>query len=502
MAAVKTGEASLIVVKRIFLILNSNKRLLIMSYFSETTGLYTDFYELTMAYGYFRRGRADERAVFDYFYRTNPFQNGFTVYAGLRDLLEMLEQFTYSAADLEYLRGLGFAEDFLEYLRDFRFRGTLYSMEEGEVVFPGEPLVRVEGGLIETQLVESMLLNVLNFESLVATKAFRVRQAAGPRLVSEFGLRRAQGLGAMMATRASVIGGADSTSNTLAAMKYSIPAAGTQAHSWIQSFDTELEAFLAYAEVHGSKTILLVDTYDTLRSGIPNAILTAKAMEERGERLFGVRLDSGDLAYLSKKARKLLDDAGLPYVKIVASNQLNEHVIMSLLNEQEAPIDSFGVGTELVSAKPDAALDGVYKLSAVGDSPRMKISENVEKVTLPGSKCVVRFYDAEGLFFRDGIFLEEECLSGEMVIHNPNFPEKQTDVSGLRFEHLLKPVYAEGKRLVEEKTPMEINSYLQERVALLPAEHRRFVRPHIYKVGISGKLLQLRSDLVHSVDKK
>ncbi len=472
-----------------------------MSFFSDSTGLYTDFYELTMAYGYFRKGRAGETAVFDYFFRTNPFQNGFTVYAGLRDLLDMLDQFTYRAADLEYLRGLGFADDFLDYLRDFRFRGTLYSMEEGEVVFPGEPLVRVEGSLIETQLVESVLLNVLNFESLVATKAFRVRQAAGARLVSEFGLRRAQGLGAMMASRASVIGGADSTSNTMAAKLYGIRAAGTQAHSWIQSFSSELEAFMAYADVHGSKTILLVDTYDTLRSGIPNAILTAKAMEERGEQLLGVRLDSGDLAFLSKKARKMLDEAGLSYVKIVASNQLNEHVIMSLLNEQHAPIDSFGVGTELVSAKPDAALDGVYKLAAVGNAPRMKISENVEKVTLPGAKCVVRFFDDDGLFYRDGIFLEEENLSGEMLLHNPKFPEKQTDVSGLRFEHLLKPVYAEGKRLVEEKSPAEINDYLQERMALLPAEHRRFVRPHIYKVGISTKLLQLRTDLVRHVQR-
>ncbi len=470
-----------------------------MSCFSDTIGLYTDFYELTMAYGYFRKGRIGETAVFDYSFRTNPFQNGFTVYAGLRDLLEMLECFTYSSSDLEYLQSCGFPSDFLEYLRDFRFRGTIYSMEEGEVVFPGEPLMRVEGSLIETQLVESMLLNVLNFQSLVATKAFRVCQAAGSRLVSEFGLRRAQGLGAMMATRASVIGGADSTSNTLAAKKYGIQVSGTQAHSWIQSYDSELEAFMAYAEVHGSKTILLVDTYDTLHSGIPNAILTAKAMEERGEQLSGIRLDSGDLAYLSKKARKMLDDAGVPYVKIVASNQLNEYVIMSLLKEQNAPIDAFGVGTELVSAKPDAALDGVYKLAAVGNSPRMKISENVEKVTLPGEKCVMRFYDADGFFYRDGIFLEEECLSGEMVIHNPMFPGKQTDVSGLRFEHLLKPVYAEGKRLVDDKTLDEINGYLQERVALLPAEHRRFVRPHIYKVGISGKLLQLRTDLISSI---
>ena len=369
-----------------------------MPIFPENSGLYTDYYELTMAYGYFRKGRAQETAVFDYFFRTNPFKNGFTVFAGLRDFLEMLGHFRYGEAELEYLRKLNYPTDFLDYLASFSFRGNIYSVEEGEVVFPGEPLMRVEGTLIEAQLIESMLLNVLNFESLVATKAFRVRQAAGPRIFSEFGLRRAQGLGALMASRAAVIGGADSTSNTMAAMKYGIPESGTQAHSWIQSFDSELEAFQAYAEVHGSKTILLVDTYDTLRSGIPHAIATAKTMEARGERLSGIRLDSGDLAYLSKKARKMLDHAGLSYVKIVASNQLNEDVIRSLLHEQDAPIDAFGVGTELVSAKPDAALDGVYKLSAVNGSPRMKISENVEKVTLPGVKSLIRFYDPRDSF--------------------------------------------------------------------------------------------------------
>jgi len=465
---------------------------------SDTTGLYTDYYELTMSYGYFRKGRKDETAVFDYFFRTNPFDNGFTVFAGLRDLIEMLGHFRFSDSDLFYLKEQGFPDDFLDYLARFSFRGKIYSVEEGEVVFPHEPLLKVKGTLIEAQLIESMLLNILNFESLVATKAYRIRQSAGQRGFSEFGLRRAQGLGALMASRASCIGGADSTSNVLAARKYGIPPSGTQAHSWIQSFGSELEAFRTYAEIHGNNTILLVDTYDTLRSGIPNAILTAREMEERGTRLKGIRLDSGDLAYLSKKARKMLDDAGLNYVMIVASNQLNEHVIQSLLAEQYAPIDAFGVGTEMVSGKPDAALDGVYKLSAVGDTPRMKISENIEKLTLPGNKKLIRFFDADGYFYRDGIFLEEEDLSLEKVIHHPIHPEKSTTVSGLKYENLLQPVMQDGNVLIAEKTPARIHEYLKERIRLLPVEHQRFVRPHLYKVGISTEMLQMRSGLMQN----
>lgn len=459
-------------------------------------GLYTDFYELTMAYGYFRKERTNETAVFDYFFRTNPFENGFTVFAGLRDLLEMLGHFWYSASDIDYLRDQGFPDDFLDFLAGFKFCGTIYSVEEGEIVFPRETLLRVEGTLIETQLIESLLLNVLNFESLVATKAYRIREVAGNCYVSEFGLRRAQGLGAIMASRASCIGGTDSTSNTLAARIYGIPPSGTQAHSWIQSFNTELEAFRAYAEINGDRTILLVDTYDTLRSGVPNAITVAKEMQARGEKMKGIRLDSGDLAYLSKKARKMLDKAGLPYVIIVASNQLNEHVIRSLLDEQDAPIDAFGVGTELVSAKPDAALDGVYKLSAVEGSPRMKISENVEKITLPGIKELVRFYDAEGFFFRDGIFLKDEPMDGSLVIYHPVYPEKHTDVTGLKFEYLLRPVFSDGNILIPDKSPGEIHAFLKSRIAVLPVEHQRFVSPHLYKVGISYNLMNLRNNLM------
>lgn len=466
-----------------------------MSLIPEMLGLYTDYYELTMARGYFECGRKEEQAVFDYFFRTNPFGNGFTVFAGLRDLLDLIDRFRYSDVELTYLRGLGFPEDFLSFLGEFRFRGTIHSVEEGEVVFPGEPLMRVEGTLLETQLIESLLLNIINFESLVATKSQRIRLVAGNRTFSEFGLRRGQGIGAVMGSRAAVIGGADSTSNVWCGRQYGIPVSGTQAHSWIQSFDSELEAFRAYARVHGNATILLVDTYDTIRSGIPNAIRVAHEMEHDGLKLLGIRLDSGDLAYLSKMARKMFDAEGLDYVKIVASNQLNEWVIKSLITEQDAPLDAFGVGTELITGKPDAALDGVYKLCSVNGRPRMKISENVEKLTLPGVKQLVRFYDADGHFYRDGIYLEGENPGLAPVLFHPLHAEKYTIVEGLKYEPLMKPVYSGGKNLIEEKSPVEISAYLRQRLAELPVEHTRFISPHLYKVGISEGLLDLKNRL-------
>jgi nicotinate phosphoribosyltransferase len=467
-----------------------------MTFLPDTIGLYTDFYELTMACGYFRKGRQNEQAVFDYFFRTNPFENGFTVFAGLRDFLGLLEQFRFSPSDLGFLREQRFPEDFLNYLSGFRFGGTICSMEEGEIIFPREPVVKVSGNLIETQLIESLLLNVLNFESLIATKAFRIRQVVGNRIFAEFGLRRAQGFGAMMASRASCIGGANSTSNVLASKMYGIPCSGTQAHSWIQSFGNELEAFRAYAEIHGDNSIFLVDTYDTLRSGVPNAIRVAKEMKSAGQKLKGIRLDSGDLAYLSKKARKMLDEAGLHDVLIVASNQLNEHVIKSLLTEQDAPIDVFGVGTELVSGKPDGALDGVYKLVEIAGEPKMKISDNPEKITLPGNKKVIRFYDNEGLFYRDGIFLQDEALTEDTMLYHPYYPEKYTTVAGLKSEELLQPVFQNGKSQLPEKSPSMIYEFLKKRIALLPVEHQRFVRPHIYKTGISQELMLLNYELM------
>ncbi len=314
-----------------------------------------------MAQGYFLSGKKDTPARFDYFFRKAPFNGSFVIFAGLHNLLEMLEGFSFDTDALYFLESRRFNPKFLEYLGNFRFEGNVFASPEGEIVFPYEPLISVEGSLIECQLIESMLLNIINFKSLIATKASRISHAAGNREFVDFGLRRGQGTGSIQASRAAIIGGAASTSNMLAACHYGLKSTGTQAHSWIQSFEDELSAFRQFSRTFPENCILLVDTYDTLRTGVPNAIKVAKEMEREGNKLSGIRLDSGDLAYLSKNARKMLDDEGLQYVKIIASNQLDEYVIRSL-REQNAPIDSFGVGTNLITGKKDAALDGVYKL--------------------------------------------------------------------------------------------------------------------------------------------
>ena len=391
---------------------------------SGTLGLYTDYYELTMAQGYFLAGKKDEATVFDYFYRTNAFEGGFMVFAGLSDFLIALADFRYPKESIEYLDKLGFHSGFLEYLKEFRFNGTIFSVKEGEIVFPNEPILRVEGNIIEAQLIETLLLNLLNFQTLVATKAFRVKMVCGDKTFADFGFRRAHGAGGIQASKAAIIGGASSTSNVLAGFLYNIPVSGTMAHSWVQSFDDELSAFREYAKNNPLQTVLLVDTYDTLLSGIPNAITVAKEMEASGNAIGGVRLDSGDLAVFSKEARKMLDAAGLQYIKIFASNQLNEYVI-KILNQQNAPIDGYGIGTELITGKPDAALDGVYKLALCNDIPRMKISENLEKMTFPGRKLLYRYFNADGKFFGDAILLEHEDPDKCERIFNPVHPKNR-----------------------------------------------------------------------------
>ncbi|MFW5754976.1 MAG: nicotinate phosphoribosyltransferase [Tangfeifania sp.] len=471
-----------------------------MAVLKEKWGLYTDFYELTMAQGYFYSGKKNHSATFNYFFRTNPFKGGFTVFAGLQDFLELLEDFTYSDSDINYLKEQGFRSDFLKYLKDFQFSGNITSVQEGEIVFPNEPVLQVEGNIIESQLIESILLNILNFESLIATKAFRIKLVAGDRIFTDFGLRRAQGFGAIHASRAAIIGGATSTSNVLAGKLFGIPVSGTQAHSWVQSFDTELEAFRVYAEAHPENAILLVDTYDTLKSGVPNAIRIAKEMEKRDEKLKAIRLDSGDLAYLSKKARKMLDDAGLGYVKIIASNQLNEHVVKSLLKDQDAAIDAFGIGTELITGKEDAALDGVYKLTETNGEPKMKISENIEKITLPGKKQLYRCLDESGYFYRDAVALAQEKKQELKNIHHPVYPERLTDIKKCTKYTLLQPVVKNGKNVLDKKSPSEIHEYLLTRSSQLPDEHKRFISPHIYKVGITKKLMELRNTLAKKLE--
>lgn len=457
------------------------------------SGLFTDHYELTMAQGYFMDGRENLTASFDYFFRKNPFGSGYAIFAGLQDLLEMISNFHFDTASIDHLNKIGFKSDFLEYLKNFRFKGNIYSPIEGEVVFSNEPIVRFEGNIIETQLIETLSLNVLNFQTLIATKASRLRRSAGDKIVIDFGMRRAQGMSAVHGSRAAVIGGVNSTSNVYSAYLYGLTSTGTQAHSWIQSYNDELTAFRKFAKAFPKNCVLLVDTFDTLKSGVPNAIRVAKEMEERGERLFAVRLDSGDLAYLSKKTRSMLDEAGLSYVKIVASNQLDEYLIKSLI-EQGSPIDAFGVGTSLITGQKDAALDGVYKLSMADGKPNLKLSDDLEKVTLPGVKKICRYFNGSGMFYADGIMLEDES-EPERIFH-PLQPLKSSVVSGLKKENLQSKVFSEGEILLKQRSVSEISEYAKERLSNLPDEHKRFENPHIYKVGISSKLMELRNEIV------
>jgi nicotinate phosphoribosyltransferase len=466
---------------------------------SDISGLYTDYYELTMAQGYFLSGKKDDTALFDYFFRVNPFDGGYVMFAGLDNLLEALSRFTYNDDDLDYLRECGFTDGFLSFLKGFRFRGTVSSVREGEVVFPLEPLVRVEGTIIECQLIETLLLNVLNFESLIATKASRVRRVAGARAVSDFGLRRAQGAGGVQASRAAVIGGIDATSNVLAGQRYHLPVTGTQAHSWVQSFDDELTAFRTYARLYPENTVLLVDTYDTLASGLPNAIRAGRELKESGRTLKAIRLDSGDLAYLSKQARRMLDEAGLTETKIIASNQLDEYLIRSL-NEQQAPVDGFGVGTELITGKNTAALDGVYKLAAYNNKPTLKLSNTLEKISLPAKKETIRFFNGDGKFYADCVCLADEAVP-EMMVH-PYEPDQHCPLKDLRAEPLLNVVMDKGEIIRRESDVAAMKAYGRKRLGLLPEEHQRFEMPHTYKVGLSPRLEGMRNALAGALKKR
>ncbi len=467
--------------------------------FQNNTGLYTDHYELTMAQGYFLSGRHEKKACFDYFFRKAPFGGSFVVFAGLSTAIRMTESFNYSESDCAYLKSIGFDNRFVEYLQNFSFNGNIYSVKEGELIFPNEPALRVEGTILETQLVETLLLNILNFESLIATKACRIRQAAGDKLLLEFGLRRAQGLGGINASKAAIIGGFDKTSNIFSARHFGLESSGTMAHSWIQSFDDELEAFRTYANYFPDSCTLLVDTYNTLRSGVPNAIKVAGELRQKGHQLVGIRLDSGDLNDLSKKARKMLDEAGCTEVKIVASNQLDETIIQSLLSEG-APIDVFGVGTSVATGKNDAALDGVYKLSFFDEQPSIKVSDNLSKMTLPGIKTIHRFIDRENLFCADGISLDHE--KNYNVIYHPTEAGKHKKISDCKKESLIHPVMRDGNSILNDQEPIKIAAYTKLRLQQLPKEHKRFLNPHVYKVGISEELLNTRNHLAKQYLKK
>lgn len=471
--------------------------------------LLTDFYELTMMQGYLKSGKHKEKVIFDMFYRKNPCGNGFAICCGLEQVVEYIRNLNFSEEDIDYLRSLGtFDEDFIEYLRGFHFTGDIYAIPEGTVVFPKEPLIKVIAPVIEAQLVETAILNLVNHQSLIATKAYRVVHAAQGDGVMEFGLRRAQGPDAgIYGARAAVIAGCIGTSNVYAGQKFRVPVLGTHAHSWIMSFPTELEAFKAYARLYPNNCILLVDTYDTLKSGVKNAILCYDAMKEEGITLkrFGIRLDSGDLAYLSKKARKMLDEAGYPDAIISASNDLDENLIASL-KAQGACITSWGVGTNLITSESQPSFGGVYKLAATYSDegqwvPKIKLSENSEKITNPGNKQIYRIIEKDsGKVFADYIALEEERFSEaeDLVLFDPIDTWKKSTLKGGSYEMrpLLVPIFLGGKLVYNCPSVEEIKAYCKKEQESLWEECRRLTNPHAVHVDLSDKLYEMKKGLL------
>ncbi len=473
--------------------------------------LLTDFYELTMMQGYYNN-KNNDIVVFDAFYRENPSGGGYAICAGLEQLIDYIKNLRFSEDDIDYLRGLKiFDEGFLGYLKDFKFTGSIYAIPEGTVVFPMEPLVKVIAPIMEAQLVETALLNIINHQSLIATKASRVVYAAKGEPVMEFGLRRAQGPDAgTLGARAAVIGGCIGTSNVLSAKLYDMPALGTHAHSWIMSFDNELTAFRKYAELYPQNTTLLVDTYDTLRSGVPNAIKIFEELKDKGmmPQKYGIRLDSGDLAYLSKKSRKLLDAAGFTDATITASSDLDEYIIDSL-KAQGAKIDSWGVGTKLITSRDCPSFGGVYKLAAIKKEdkfiPKIKLSENQWKITNPGDKKIFRIYEKEsGKIKADLITLSEETYSEDkpLLLFDPMATWKKTYLrpNTYTLRELLVPVFLDGVCVYNSPSVMDIREYCVREQETLWDEARRLVNPHIVYVDLSNKLYQVKTQLLDSYD--
>lgn len=465
--------------------------------------LIMDLYELTMSYNYFKLNRQDEIVYFDMFFRKNPDNGGYVIFAGLQQLIEAVQDMRFSEGDIDYLRSLGkFDEDFFDYLRNFKFTGTIFSVKEGTPVFPYEPLITVKAKLIEAQLIETFLLVTVNHQSLIATKANRVCREAKGRTVMEFGARRSQGYdGAHYGARAAYIGGVDGTATVSAAKEFDIPVLGTMAHSFVQSFDSEYEAFEAYAKVYPDSCVLLVDTYDTLKSGLPNAIRVAQeVLEPMGKRLAGIRLDSGDIAYLTKKARLMLDVAGLTDCKISVSNSLDEYLIRSIL-EQGAKIDSFGVGENLIVSKSSPVFGGVYKLAAVEQDgriiPKIKISENTDKITTPGYKKVYRLIENEtGKAFADITTFHDEVLDENKdltIYHQSNVWKHKTLIGGTyTIQPLQETIFDEGQLVYPQYTLKEIRDYSKAQINLLWDEIFRLEFPHQYYVDLSKDLLDYK----------
>jgi nicotinate phosphoribosyltransferase len=465
--------------------------------------LLTDLYQLTMLAGYFEQGMHEVPAVFDLFFRQNPFKGGYAVFGGLEPALCYLEELAFSSEELGYLDGLGlFTPSFLRYLEGFRFKGSITAPAEGCAVFAREPLLTVAGGLAEAQFVETALLNIINFQTLVATKAARISRAAGGAELLEFGLRRAQGPdGALSEARAAYLGGVRSTSNVLAGKLFGIPVKGTHAHSWIMAFPDELTAFRRYAESFPDACILLVDTYDTLESGLPNALVVAAELRARGHELYGVRLDSGDLAYLSRMTRSRLDQAGFAGVKIVASNELDEFVIESIRAEG-GKVDIYGVGTRLATCAGagGGALGGVYKLVRIGSEPKLKLTSDISKATLPDLKKVLRAVDVQGSFIQDVITLDGEAIAPGDVVYDPANPLQQVRIpAGARFIELRSRVMEGGERCSAPESLETAAKRSAAQLGQLPEGCQRLINPHVYKVSISPGLHRLRLKLIGEI---
>ncbi len=472
--------------------------------------LLTDFYELTMMQGYYVNN-SEDIVVFDAFYRENPSGGGYAIACGLEQVIDYVKNLHFDTEDIEYLRSLNvFSEDFLEYLAGFKFTGDIYAVPEGTVVFPMEPLVKVVAPIMQAQLVETAILNIVNHQSLIATKASRVCYAARGESIMEFGLRRAQGPDAgIYGARAAVIGGCSGTSNVLAAKMFNVPALGTHAHSWIMSFEDELTAFRNYVSIYPENITLLVDTFDTLRSGVPNAITIFNELKEAGKlpARYGIRLDSGDLAYLSKKARIMLDNAGFKEAFICASSDLDEYLINSL-KIQKAAINSWGVGTNLITSKDCPAFGGVYKLSAikVGDEfiPKIKLSENPIKITNPGNKTIFRIYEKEtGKIKADLIALADETLSEDtgVLLFDPIATWKKTYLKPGTYvvKEILVPIFIGGECVYQSPSVLEIRDICTKELDTLWEETRRFENPHEVYVDLSKKLYEMKHSLLDSI---
>lgn len=466
--------------------------------------LLMDYYELTMCNSYFLNGMHEKQAVFDLFFRTIPDNGGYAIYCGLESIVQYIKEFKFGKEEIEYLKSKkDFDPSFLEYLKNFKFKGDIYSFKEGSVIFPLESVLCVKGNLVECQLIETALLTFFNHQSLIATKSARIVRAALNKTVMEFGARRAQGNdAATLGARASYIAGCIGTSNVYADFLYNIKALGTMAHSYVQSFSSEYEAFCAYAKTYPDNTLLLVDTYNTLKEGIPNAIrVHNEILKPLGKYLKGIRIDSGDLAYLSREARKMLDKAGLYDTKITVSNSLDEYLIISL-NEQGAKIDSFGVGERLITAKSDPVFGGVYKLSAIElDShltPSIKVSDNPKKTTTPGFKKVYRIFDENSKAIADLITLRNEKINPSLpyVLFDPLFPYKEKVIKDFKLEEKLIQIFKKGKLVYELPNIESIRKYCKEELDTMWEEVLRFDSPHEYYVDLSKPLYNLKQNLI------